>query len=306
MEELLLSAEGDMARSKETLNLYFGRKKREPLAKILSFVVLCFRDLAPHSEPINGLTVHLTDTEAGLSRVGLLDRMLHLALEKEHTVDFAGVEEACNVIFSLPTSTGMLGVVDFSQVYSEILKVLAIFLRQVVNRLPSFHFKLISLISKFIQASENHYSRALIKLLIRLLERFGDYFTDVLKTTTSLITKSLIEHLEALNITHPVHLQSASKLRNRKVGNGHQRKRLKNRIKRSENTKLKLLNKETLDNSIEIKLVKAELRYITAILVTNPDYQIELPSFYRLGNVSEELQEPFLTAALHFAIFDKM
>jgi len=36
-----------------------------------------------------------------------------------------------------------------------------------------------------------------------------------------MVVKSLIGHLEALNLTHPLHLQSASKLRNRKVGNSH-------------------------------------------------------------------------------------
>ena len=87
MEELLLSAEADLAHALDQIKLYFGKKKREPFAKILSFVLLCFQDMAPHSSQIQGLSVHLTETEAGLSRVGLLGGIINSALEKEHGVD---------------------------------------------------------------------------------------------------------------------------------------------------------------------------------------------------------------------------
>ena len=87
MEELLLSAEADLPNAYKAIKSYFGKKKREPFAKIFSFVVLCFQDMAPHSSQTQGLSVHLTETEASLSRVGLLGRLIHSALEKEHGVD---------------------------------------------------------------------------------------------------------------------------------------------------------------------------------------------------------------------------
>ena len=66
-----------------------------------------------------------------------------------------------------------------------------------------------------------------------------------------------------------------------------------------------MLSKESLNTDIDEKLVKSELRYISAILVTNPGYSIELSNFFRLGGVSEALQEAYLTTAMHYAIFDK-
>lgn len=251
-----------------------------------------------------------SDVMKSVEKVQRLEALGVMTLEKiqngGHTFDFLVIEPSINSIITQKWHTlHCLDNTTYEILQKSVLKTICKLLKHLITLLglSSLHPKIIKLIKKLsLFCGHQIYTNSLLKALLLAI---GNSATDLVSEYLS-INKIILKTLDDINLLsceEKVVLGLCKKNKQKKPGNGHQRRHHKVFMKKTETKKLKQM-KEDRSESSGIELICSNVRLITQFIISSPVEKVDLDGFFNLQvqKLNEELKFEVVKMMVYYGI----